>query len=144
MSKRPSAEEQSQCDDLKKSLCDGSLNAALNKKMPTVAGTSGCLKGQSAGGSGSSLGGAQVAAAAGEGAARRPSQDNRKVCLNCSKQFFAQAADAGGAGGAGGESPITIASFCSTDCLWSFSMRIDQAAGNTTDGAASLTQHNDG
>jgi hypothetical protein len=47
-------------------------------------------------------------------------RDQQRRCRNCSATFFAAAADEHGA-----TTALGVASFCSNDCMWSFSLRAE-------------------
>ena len=104
--------EQSQCRELQQQMLHGSL-----KGYVSIVATMGWLKGPvhwARSGSGSPVTDANTSAMVAFG-------DERRRCRNCGGLFFAAAA-----GDHGLATTLGVASFCTSDCLWSFSLRAEE------------------
>ena len=136
--------EQSQCRALQQKLIHGSLaeGGVTFVAARTVLQSQGCMKRPSASPrarrdsppplalSALSAPHSGGAAAACQPCVQPAEQSERRRCRNCNAFFFgacvagADAAATAGAG-AGGVAALGVTSFCSNDCMWSFSLRAD-------------------
>ena len=105
--------EHSQCRALQQQLDRGSLAANVS-----TVGTQACRKRPSLRANGRAR--VDPPCVADVGASECPFRDERRRCRNCSTSFFADAATEHGVATA-----LGVASFCSNDCLWSFSLRAE-------------------
>jgi hypothetical protein len=113
------AAEQEQCRALQQQLDHGSLADNIS-----IVSTQGCLKQQRPPGHGAladpPVAHADANACSPCGGVVVAIRDKRRRCRNCRVSYFARAASEHGVATA-----LGVASFCSNDCLWSFSIRAE-------------------
>jgi hypothetical protein len=123
--RQASRSERTQSRNLSTRLVHGSPVLRAGAMMPTVAVTSGCLKTALT----SPTPGVHTSVAA---------RDERRRCRNCEKPFFSQCTEEPlEAASSFTSEGLGISSFCSTDCLWSFSLR--SMDDNSTVGSTSMS-----